>query len=238
MAGLSSRFFNAGFDKPKYMLDLGGVSVFSKAVLSFEHYFNEEKFVFIIRNIYNTSRFVINEITKLGIEHYKIITLDHETNGQAETVFLATQKLESDEPIIIFNIDTFRKNYRKPEFIGECDGYLEVFSGPGNHWSFIFTQDSETVARTAEKERISDLCSDGLYYFKSKNTFEEAFLNSVSTNASINGEYYVAPLYNRLIEMGKIVKFMEVDLNELEFCGTPSEYIHLTKLYKAVKNDN
>ena len=129
MAGLSSRFFNAGFDKPKYMLDLGGVSVFSKAVLSFEHYFNEEKFVFIIRNIYNTSRFVINEITKLGIEHYKIITLDHETNGQAETVFLATQKLESDEPIIIFNIDTFRKNYRKPEFIGECDGYLEVFSG-------------------------------------------------------------------------------------------------------------
>jgi NDP-sugar pyrophosphorylase family protein len=237
MAGLSSRFFNAGFDKPKYMLEVDGVSVFSKAVLSFKHYFNKEPFIFITRNIYNTNQFVTNELQKLGLEDYRIITLNHETNGQAETVFLATQELESDEPIIIFNIDTFRKNYRKPKFIGECDGYLEVFDGPGNHWSFIFPKDSETVARTAEKERISDLCSDGLYYFKSKNTFEEAYLNAVSTNSSINGEYYVAPLYNRLIESGKIVKFMKVHPNEIEFCGTPSEYINLLKIYEEAKHE-
>jgi len=236
MAGLSSRFFNAGFDKPKYMLELDGVSVFSKAVISFKYYFNKESFIFIIRNIYNTEQFVKNEVTKLGITDYRIITLNHETKGQAETVFIATQELKSDEPIIIFNIDTFRKNYRKPEFISECDGYLEVFNGLGHHWSFVAPKDFENVERTAEKDRISDLCSNGLYYFKSKNIFEEAYSNAVSTNSSINGEYYVAPLYNRLIETGKIVKYMKVDLNEIEFCGTPVEFANLKTSYKKAKN--
>lgn len=34
MAGLSSRFAKAGYDKPKYMLDLKGNSVFFHAVNS------------------------------------------------------------------------------------------------------------------------------------------------------------------------------------------------------------
>lgn len=39
MAGLSSRFAKAGYDKPKYMLDLKGNSVFFHAVNSFKKYF-------------------------------------------------------------------------------------------------------------------------------------------------------------------------------------------------------
>lgn len=37
MAGLSSRFAKAGYDKPKYMLDLKGNSVFFHAVNSFKN---------------------------------------------------------------------------------------------------------------------------------------------------------------------------------------------------------
>lgn len=39
MAGLSSRFFKAGYNKPKYQLMLGKETVFSWAVKSFEKYF-------------------------------------------------------------------------------------------------------------------------------------------------------------------------------------------------------
>ncbi|MBD6989485.1 capsular biosynthesis protein, partial [Vibrio parahaemolyticus] len=39
MAGMSSRFFNAGYDKPKYMLEARGVTLFEHSILSFKKYF-------------------------------------------------------------------------------------------------------------------------------------------------------------------------------------------------------
>ena len=48
MAGLSSRFFKAGYTKPKYQLDLNGETVFSWSVRSFERYFKTDKFCFYL----------------------------------------------------------------------------------------------------------------------------------------------------------------------------------------------
>ncbi|EKO3985769.1 capsular biosynthesis protein, partial [Vibrio fluvialis] len=36
MAGMSSRFFKAGYSKPKYMLEAKGKTLFEHSVLSFE----------------------------------------------------------------------------------------------------------------------------------------------------------------------------------------------------------
>lgn len=49
----------------------------------------------------------------------------------------------------------------------------------GKHWSFILPDQNGNVSRTTEKIRISNLCSDGLYYFKDKYIFESAFNNAV-----------------------------------------------------------
>ena len=47
MAGASSRFYNAGYTVPKYMLPLGNETVFDKSVKSFEKMFWYDKFIFI-----------------------------------------------------------------------------------------------------------------------------------------------------------------------------------------------
>lgn len=224
MAGLSSRFFNAGFTKPKYMLDIAGISVFARSVLSFNKYFHDEKFIFVIRDIFNTAEFVERELQSLGVKNYEIVKLDYETKGQAETVYLATKNEPFNGPITIFNIDTFRKDYIKPDFIDSCDGYLEVFSAPGDHWSFVLPKDHENVLKTTEKNRVSDLCSDGLYYFKNKADFEDAYLKAVENSDTVKGEFYIAPLYNKIIANGKTVKYHKIELSEIEFCGTPDEY--------------
>ena len=49
MAGLSSRFFKAGYTKPKYQLDLNGESIFAWSVKSFVQYFKSDKFIFHLR---------------------------------------------------------------------------------------------------------------------------------------------------------------------------------------------
>lgn len=226
MAGLSSRFFKAGFNKPKYQLEVGGVTVFSRAVKSFENYFNTEKFVFVVRDVFGTNNFVRAELQALGVVDFELVCLPHETRGQAETVYLAS-KSQEDSPLTIFNIDTFRYDYSHPEFLSRCDGYLEVFSAPGEQWSFVDPIDDENVGRTTEKQRISDLCSNGLYYFSSSKRFESLFEAAEREGRTVRGEYYIAPLYNDLIADGGIVKYRLVGISQMGFCGTPEEYFAL-----------
>ncbi|WP_113680049.1 glycosyltransferase family 2 protein [Actinobacillus minor] len=226
MAGLSSRFFKAGYTKPKYQLDLNGETVFAWSVCSFEKYFATDKFIFIYRDIYNTKTFLEKEIKKLGISNYELICLPKETLGQADTVYQGIKNIDSDEEIYIFNIDSKIVNFTKPTWVDKCDGYLEVFKGVGNHWSFAKpeNENSRKVIRTTEKERISDLCSDGLYYFQKKSVFEKLFLDAKAKGNTSKNEYYVAPLYNDLIAQQAIVYYNLISKDKILFCGTPDEY--------------
>jgi dTDP-glucose pyrophosphorylase len=231
MSGLSSRFFKAGYDIPKYQLPLRKHSVFYHAVNSFVNYFDKEKFIFVVRDIYDTIEFVQKEAVKLKIRDFDIVVLEHETKGQAETVYLGLKNYQNDFPITIFNIDTVRYNYIKPDFINECDGYLEVFKGEGEHWSFVLADTDGSVTKTTEKERISDLCSDGLYYFKSKSRFQDIFFETTQNNDTVFDEYYIAPMYNKLIAKGFKIKYDLISTNEIDFCGTPEEYEFLSKKF-------
>jgi hypothetical protein len=231
MVGLSSRFFKAGFTKPKFQLELAGETVFSRAVRSFEHYFDSERFLFVTRPDYDTPAFVNAELERLGIANATVTTIAHDTQGQAETVSLGLKDTAASEPLLIFNIDTFRYDYRKPDFIDSCDGYLEVFSGEGDHWSFVEPGAENGVLRTTEKERISSLCSDGLYYFKTRDLFESALSEARAKNETTKGEFYIAPLYNTLIKSGASIKYEEIALSEIDFCGTPDEFEALKKKF-------
>ncbi|POR55889.1 hypothetical protein B0G62_101285 [Paraburkholderia eburnea] len=233
MVGLSSRFFKAGFTKPKFQLELSGETVFSRAVRSFEHYFDSERFLFITRPDYDTPAFVSSELERLGIANASVTTIAHDTQGQAETVSLGLKDTAGSEPLLIFNIDTFRYDYRKPDFIDTCDGYLEVFSGEGDHWSFVEPGAENSVLRTTEKERISSLCSDGLYYFKTRDLFETALSEARAKNETTKGEFYIAPLYNTLIKSGASIKYEEIALSEIDFCGTPDEFEALKKKFSS-----
>jgi hypothetical protein len=224
MLGLSSRFFSAGYTLPKYQLPLHGQSVFAHAVRSFEHYFASERFVFLVRSDYDGPGFVASELARLGIRDCAVQVFDRDTAGQAETVYLGLRDEPADEPVYVFNIDTFRPGYQKPAFIADCDGYLEVFEAPGEHWSFVAPGPDGRVLRTTEKERISGLCSDGLYYFRSRALFDQAYLEAREHDLRIKGEFYVAPLYNLLIQRGADIRYQQVARSAVVLCGTPEEY--------------
>ena len=228
MAGKSSRFFDKGYAVPKYKLDIMGRSAFFFSVSSFNRYFKTDFFVFLVRSDHRAAAFVKKQIAMLGIKSYKILTVDRETVGQADTVSLSLDLIDENEPMYIFNIDTHRSDYVKPSLVNQCDGYLEVFEGEGDAWSFVLPGENNMVIRTAEKDRISNYCSDGLYFFKNKDLFEYAFVEANGKNNKVNGEYYVAPLYNELIRNGRDVRFDIVDIEKLMFFGTPEEYVSIS----------
>lgn len=220
MAGLSSRFFKAGYTEPKYKLIAHGKSLFEWSIKTFEKYYKTEKFIFICRDVYNTPEFIETELKKIGITSYEIIVLNAETRGQAETVFLSLDYIPENEPFVIFNIDTHEKNFELSE--ESSDAYLEVFKGEGEHWSFALPKENSTlVEKTAEKVRISDLCSNGVYGFQNKQIYINAYIDLIRRNP---GELYIAPMFNSIIEKGMTVRYKLVDINEHIFMGTPTEY--------------
>jgi NDP-sugar pyrophosphorylase family protein len=230
MAGNSSRFIEAGYTLPKYKLPLAGKTVFEWVVLTFEKYFRTEHFKFIVQGKFEKDNFTIEKIRSLGILNYSIFELEQTTKGQAETVYRGILN-EQDQNILIFNIDTIRRNFSIPQISENSQGFLEVFKGEGEHWSFVEPRENSNnfVKRTTEKDRISELCSNGMYYFKSSNIFKEFCEESILLNEYNKGELYIAPLYNKFIFKGYDIEFIETKLDDNIFCGVPHEYEYLLK---------
>lgn len=239
MAGLSKRFFKANYTLPKYMLDLHGAPVFDHALGSFAELFERERFLIICRGIADTPVFVRARAAALGLDPARLdlVVLEWQTAGQAETVAagLRASGEVGEVPVTIFNIDTFRPGFAQPDSfdVAAVDGYLEVFIAPGDHWSFVCPEPgSDRVLEVTEKQRISDLCSDGLYHFRSAAVFLDLFAQVESRDPATlqGGEYYVAPLYNLAIARGADIRYVVVPQDSIRFCGTPEEYTALRSL--------
>jgi hypothetical protein len=231
MLGRSSRFFNAGYTLPKYKLPLGeeGQIVFDHVLGSFQRYFDTDLFVLLCRADTHDRTFLIDRMHALGVRRFEVIEHAGETGGQAESVELSLAHAPEEDELFIFNIDTILYNFEKDAVTGGLAGYLEVFRGEGTHWSFVEPNPDRSghAVRVVEKDRISDLCSNGLYYFASVRTFANALNAYRLKHQGVTGELYVAPLYNELIERGMPVSYKLVPKNDIGFCGVPDEYVVL-----------
>jgi dTDP-glucose pyrophosphorylase len=214
--------------RPKYELPIGDESLFCKAVKTFERYFDSTPFLFLVREDYDAYRFISREISRLGIEDFRIISIDYETRGQADSVMIGLKGYNDNLPLMVFNIDTIRENFTWPENFE--DGFVEVFESEGENWSFVEPLDHKYVARTTEKVRISDLCSNGMYGFSSITLFKIAFENYEKEGV---GELYIAPLFNYLIDKGYKINYRVVSSNEVFHCGVPKDYEATNRVFQS-----
>lgn len=170
------------------------------------------------------------KVTGLGISDFRIIEFHEETRGQAESVVLGIQDYADDTPIVIFNIDTIRRGFQWPDPTEFGDGFLEVFRAEGDGWSFVEPGEANRVLRTTEKDRISDLCSNGIYGFKRIEYFRQAYNHYLNRGTTVNGELYIAPLYNHLIGEGLDIRYRLLESDVTEHCGVPADYERLRSL--------
>lgn len=249
MAGLSARFTKAGYDRPKYYLDVGaGMNLFQASLKGFSRYFESDDFCFVYLTSYIDDTTIRAWAAEVGLPEARChcVPLTVPTRGQADTVrqgVLALcdhQHLSPDEELVIFNIDTLYHDFRKPDAQGVGDGprpmvnYLDVTRMPGTHWSFVDPDPAQAgrARRVVEKQRISDLCSVGLYQFCSVQLFLDLYhqrygpgAGGSNPQATVSApEAYVAPLYQTLIETGEPVPYRLLSQSRFGFLGTPQDY--------------
>lgn len=235
MAGASRRFLESGYDVPKFMLPIWQKTVFDYAVSSFSEDFATEPFLFIYRETGGIRNFIEQRSAALGITQPIYAEVERVTQGQAETVEygLDISNTRAETQLTVFNIDTFRSPVANPVRLRkDTVGWLEVFRGEGENWSFIEPDgDTGLVKRTAEKIQISDFCSTGLYNFARTDYFRVA-LDDERKNPS-STELYIAPIYNHLIARHEKVGYGVVERANIIFCGVPLEYEELKKRFCA-----
>ncbi len=227
MAGLGTRFKQAGYTVPKYEIGVKGRTLFEWSMESLKGYhLSENDYYFIVRREDGSRDFIENEWRKIrGSDAVaNVIEIDHMTDGQATTAMLAAPLWKKDDSLLIYNIDTYVEagQMRYSDIRG--DGFIPCFNVPGDHWSFVATDDDGNATEVREKERISDNCTLGAYYFASCSLYERMYDEYYKNAANMEkGEKYVAPLYNHMIAKGLTVRICMIGSQFVHVLGTPEE---------------
>jgi len=234
MAGFGTRFRKAGYQVPKYQILAHGKTLFEWSMESLAAFRRpEDVYLFILRREDQAADFIKEKCDVMGISKIQIIELDEMTDGQATTAMLGAAYWEKEEPVLIYNIDTYvEAGEMRPEQM-KGDGFIPCFHADGDHWSFARLDEEGKVVEVREKVRISDNCTLGAYYFSSGALYEELYREYYRGDENLEkGEKYIAPLYNYLIQKGKEVYISIIDPEKIHVLGTPEELDYFKENYK------
>lgn len=216
MAGAGSRFAAAGYSMPKPFIPIKG-----KAMI--EH--------------------VLENVGVQGAKHYLICRLEHlsyllntnlpyrsdvafvpvqrPTEGAACTVLHAESFIDSDEPLVIANSDQWI-DYDRAEwsrFVATADAAIMTFQGTESKWSYALERNGRVV-EVAEKRAISDLATAGVYSFRRGSDWVRGAKQMIREDRRVNGEFYVCPVFNELVEDLEIKTF---PIRAMYGLGTPED---------------
>jgi len=227
MAGRGARFYEAGYTLPKYEIMAHGKSLFDWSMLSLLNFLCLDcRVIFVCLKENDSVKYIKKRTQVLGIENVHIIELDDITNGQATSAYLTRDLWSPMEPLMIYNIDTYvNPRSLRPDLIrNNSQGWVPCFQAPGEHWSFVRLGVDHWAIDIAEKSRISNYASIGLYWFSSAEYFIHAYDKYFVYQANeVFGERFIAPIYRHLISEGCNISISELPFDDVHVLGTPAE---------------
>ena len=238
MAGRGERFEAAGYSFPKPLIDINGKTMIQVIVenLNFpaEHIFICQK--------EHYERYSLKELLELISPKCSVIKVNETTEGAACSALLAKELINNDEELIIANSDQWI-NWHNEHFLtflrnNDADGGVVTFISTHPKWSFVKVNDEGEVTSLAEKKIISNIATVGIYYFKKGKYFVESAEKMIRKNIRTNNEFYVAPVYNEMIEAKK--KILHYPIAEMRGLGTPEDltrfFENMNKKTKAIES--
>lgn len=232
MAGLGSRFSKVGFKHPKPLINVLGEPMISLVVKNLRP-ITPHRFIFICQESHE-KEFGLKKYLEKIAPSCQVKLINGITDGAACTVLEASGLIDLDQPLVIANCDQYIEasmdDYLNSWHEKGLDGYIMTMKANENKWSYVKLNDDEEVIDVVEKVVISDEATVGIYNFKKGNDFIIAAQKMIQNDIRVNGEFYVAPVYNMLIKNG-----YKVGVHNIGSCedtmfglGTPedlSEYI-------------
>jgi len=219
MAGKGKRFKDAGFFQPKPMISIADRPMIDWALKSLRGLTAPHRFIFL----------VLEDDLKAGLEPLlasrgEIVSIPNVTEGAVNTTLYAEHLVANNDPLVIANCDQYLEwNFQK--FIDSTQGFdcsVVVFESQNPHHSFVETKGIEVV-KVKEKQIISPLAIGGIYFYRSGLDYITGAKKLIESNDRTNGEFYISPIFNKLIELDKKITYFKIPNTKKHMLGTPEE---------------
>lgn len=222
MAGRGSRFAKAGYARPKPMIEIHGrpmIEVVTKNITPKQ----EHRFIYICQQEH-LKQYRLDALLNQIAPGCVIIPIDHITEGAACTVLLAEKYIDNADGLMIANSDQYVdidiNDYLSA--MKDNDGLIMTMPADDPKWSFIRYDEKGLVTLVREKEVISDEATVGIYNYRYGSDFVRYAHQMIDKNIRVNGEFYVAPAYNEMIEAGARIGYYDIG-QRMYGLGTPED---------------
>lgn len=227
IAGRGSRFAKEGYKLPKPLIPIHGVPMIEVVVRNIKpaipHHFT---FVALKEHL---DFLGMGETLNRIAPGCSIIPVTHVTEGAACTVLLAKDIINNDDSLMLVNSDQW-VDIDINEYLAQMeelklDGLVMTMSSNDSKWSYVGFDEEGGVNRIIEKEVISNEATVGIYNFKRGKDFVSAAEEMIAKDLRVNGEFYVAPVYNILLKQGAEVSVYNVgsENNGMYGLGIPDD---------------
>ena len=236
MAGEGSRFLKEGYAFPKPLIDVDGKPMIQTVVENLQF---DAEYIFLVRKEHLEKYAGLrNTLDRISDGKFKIVEVDKLTEGAACTALLAKEHINTDEDILIANSDQII-DYRPENFLvmknmTMVDGIIFTFNAVHPKWSFIKVNNLGFVTEVVEKIPISNIATCGIYWYRRGKDFVQSAESMIAKKLRVNNEFYVAPVYNEMIQNEK--KIIPFFVQHMHGIGTPEDLNFYMSLYKKLKN--
>ena len=227
MAGAGSRFAKAGFKIPKPLIPVRDVPMIRLVIANVRPQ-RDHRFIFIAQEAHDIEYGISDQLKQWAGENSAIVLVNGLTEGAACTVLAAEHLIDSNDSLMIVNsdqwVDVDIDDYLQ-QADSDPDGLIMTMQASDPKWSFVGLDERRLVTHVVEKEVISDMATVGIYNFTRGKNFVSAAKAMIAADERVNGEFYVAPVYNRLIDQGAKVGIFSIgsEANGMYGLGIPKD---------------
>ena len=187
------------------------------------------KYSFIVRQEH-IDKYQIDKGIRSFLPEANLFSVVKTTRGAVETCLIAENAIADDDAVIVMDCDLEFRSKKFMEIIKQilnkpieeaAGGALVSFESNEPRYSYAALGEDGFVARTAEKEVISNHALCGAYFFASGRRFKQIAHLLLAEPAFTKPEYYVSLLFNYLLKDGE--KVWLAPMEEYYSYGTPEE---------------
>ena len=225
MAGRGSRFVKAGYKLPKPLVPVHKKSLI-ECVTENIRPACEHQFTYICLKEHIDTYDLRARLEQMA-PGCNIVEVDSVTEGAACTVLLAEKYIDNDDMLMIANSDQYVEVDIDAyiEAINDDDGLIMTMTADHPKWSYIKYDENDKVTMVREKEVISDMATVGIYNYRHGSDFVKYARQMIEKDIRVNNEFYVAPVYNEMIEAGMSIAYYSIGSVEdgMYGLGTPED---------------
>lgn len=221
MAGAGSRFANAGYTFPKPLIEVNGKPMIQVVI---ENLNIEATYTYVVQKEHY-EKYNLKYLLEIITPGCNIIQLDGTGGGAACATLAAKDLINNNEQLLIANTDQW-VDWDSSDFMyslqgDNIDGGILTFNSTHPKWSYVKTDDNGWITEVREKKVISDNATVGIYHWKRGSDYVKYAEQMIKKDIRVNGEFYVAPVYNEAIEDNKKIK--TYNCKKMMGLGTPED---------------